>query len=44
LDENGGTTILASHGDIYAPGGQGVMVHPEDGRTVIYYHYGKRKV
>ena len=41
LDEDGGTTILASHGDIYAPGGQGVMVHPEDGRTVMYYHYGK---
>ena len=40
LDENGGTTILASHGDIYAPGGQGVMNHPENGRTVMYYHYG----
>ncbi|KAI4910239.1 hypothetical protein J4E90_007672 [Alternaria incomplexa] len=41
LEENGGTTILASHGDIYAPGGQGVMVNPENGRTVLYYHYGK---
>lgn len=42
---NGGTTILASHGDVYAPGGQGVMKLPgEDGgegRDVIYYHYGK---
>ena len=41
LTESGGTTILASHGDIYAPGGQGIMVHPETGETVIYYHYGK---
>ena len=43
LEENGGTTILASHGDIYAPGGQGVMAHPDNGRTVMYYHYGMRK-
>jgi arabinan endo-1,5-alpha-L-arabinosidase len=41
LNDNGGTTILASHGDIYAPGGQGVMVHPENRRTVMYYHYSK---
>lgn len=39
--ESGGTTILASHGDIYAPGGQGVMVDPKSKRTVMYYHYGK---
>ena len=43
--QNGGTTILASHGDVYAPGGQGVMRLPgEDGgegRDVMYYHYGK---
>jgi arabinan endo-1,5-alpha-L-arabinosidase len=42
LTENGGTTVLASHGDIYAPGGQGVMLDPKSGRTVMYYHYGKR--
>jgi arabinan endo-1,5-alpha-L-arabinosidase len=41
LTENGGTTVLASHGDIYAPGGQGVMLDPKSGRTVMYYHYGK---
>ncbi|EMD96994.1 glycoside hydrolase family 43 protein [Bipolaris maydis C5] len=41
LEADGGTTILASHGDVYAPGGQGVMMHPENGRTVMYYHYGK---
>ncbi|KAH8698185.1 glycosyl hydrolase [Phaeosphaeriaceae sp. PMI808] len=39
LTENGGTTILESHGDIYAPGGQGVMLDPKSGKTVIYYHY-----
>lgn len=39
LVENGGTTILASHGDIYAPGGQDVLTHPENGRTVMVYHY-----
>ncbi|KAF2127757.1 glycoside hydrolase family 43 protein [Dothidotthia symphoricarpi CBS 119687] len=39
--DNGGTTILASHGDIYAPGGQGILVHPDNGKTVMYYHYGK---
>jgi hypothetical protein len=41
LTENGGTTILASHGDIYAPGGQEVMAHPDNDKTVMYYHYGK---
>ena len=41
LTENGGTTILASHRDIYAPGGQGVMVDPQSERTVVYYHYGE---
>jgi arabinan endo-1,5-alpha-L-arabinosidase len=38
--QNGGTTILASHGDVYAPGGQGIMTVP-GGRDVIYYHYGE---
>jgi arabinan endo-1,5-alpha-L-arabinosidase len=36
---NGGTEVLESHGDVYAPGGQGVM--EDGGRTVLYYHYGK---
>lgn len=43
--QTGGTTVLASHGDVYAPGGQGVMKIPGDGegeeREVMYYHYGK---
>lgn len=41
LTESGGTTILASHSDIYAPGGQGVMLDPKTEKTVMYYHYGK---
>jgi arabinan endo-1,5-alpha-L-arabinosidase len=41
VDEVGGTTILASHGDVYAPGGQGVMEHPTNGKMVLYYHYSK---
>jgi arabinan endo-1,5-alpha-L-arabinosidase len=41
LKGNGGTTILESHGDVYAPGGQGVMVDEMTDRTVMYYHYGK---
>lgn len=36
----GGTTVLASHGHVYGPGGQGVFVDPSRG-TVLYYHYGK---
>ncbi|PVH93796.1 glycoside hydrolase family 43 protein, partial [Periconia macrospinosa] len=34
----GGTMVLESHGDVYAPGGQGVV--EEEGRLVVYYHYG----
>jgi arabinan endo-1,5-alpha-L-arabinosidase len=41
VTESGGTTILASHGDVYAPGGQGVMLDPKTEKTVIYYHYGE---
>lgn len=37
--ESGGTLVLGSHGDVYAPGGQGVMV--DEGKPVMYYHYGK---
>lgn len=35
----GGTTVLASHGYVYGPGGQGIMADPKVG-TVLYYHYG----
>jgi arabinan endo-1,5-alpha-L-arabinosidase len=39
LKDNGGTTILESHNNVYAPGGQGVMLDPKTSRTVMYYHY-----
>ncbi|KAF2024806.1 Arabinanase/levansucrase/invertase [Setomelanomma holmii] len=35
--ENGGTLVLGSHGNVYAPGGQGVLV--DDGKFLLYYHY-----
>lgn len=35
---SGGTEVLASHGNVYGPGGQGVYEDPELG-WVIYYHY-----
>ncbi|KAH7371010.1 glycosyl hydrolase [Pyrenochaeta sp. MPI-SDFR-AT-0127] len=37
--ENGGTLVLGSHGNIYAPGGQGVIVDPDVNRIALYYHY-----
>ncbi|OCK79047.1 glycoside hydrolase family 43 protein [Lepidopterella palustris CBS 459.81] len=39
LTQNGGTLILGSHDNVYAPGGQGVMYDSTLGRPVIYYHY-----
>lgn len=36
----GGTTLLPSHGWVYAPGGQGVLQDSVEG-PVIYYHYGE---
>lgn len=44
LHESGGTLVLGSHGDIYAPGGQGVMVNPETGEVVMYHHYERRSI
>lgn len=40
LTENGGTVVLASHDEIFAPGGQGILDDPEAG-LIMYYHYGK---
>jgi arabinan endo-1,5-alpha-L-arabinosidase len=34
----GGTIVLASHDNVYAPGGQGVYNDPVEG-WVLYYHY-----
>lgn len=36
----GGTIVLASHGVVYGPGGQGVLVDSTYGGAVLYYHYG----
>lgn len=36
---SGGTLVLASHGNVFAPGGQGFFFDPAHG-TVLYYHYG----
>ncbi|KAI0178629.1 glycoside hydrolase family 43 protein [Hypoxylon sp. FL1284] len=38
-NDSGGTEILASHNNIWAPGGQGVLVDDEAGGPIIYYHY-----
>ncbi|CAO2655316.1 Nn.00g103800.m01.CDS01 [Neocucurbitaria sp. VM-36] len=37
--ENGGTLVLGSHGNVYAPGGQGVIVDSDVNRIALYYHY-----
>ncbi|KAI0007512.1 glycoside hydrolase family 43 protein [Xylariaceae sp. FL0662B] len=37
--QSGGKEILGTHGDIWAPGGQGVLVDEEAGGPIIYYHY-----
>lgn len=39
--ESGGTTVLASHGNIYGPGGQGVYADSSEHGAVLYYHYGE---
>jgi arabinan endo-1,5-alpha-L-arabinosidase len=41
---NGGSLVYASHGDVYAPGGQGVFYDPEQKSVLLYYHYVKRSV
>lgn len=42
--ESGGTTVLASHGNIYGPGGQGVYADTAEGGAVLYYHYADTSV
>lgn len=37
----GGTVVLASHGTVYGPGGQGIIVDSAEGGAVMYYHYGE---
>ena len=40
----GGTPVLESNGDVYAPGGQGVIYDKGQGAVVMYYHYGELEV
>lgn len=44
LTGNGGTLVLGSHGDVYAPGGQGVMFDPNLQSVVMYYHFVRPSV
>lgn len=44
LTQNGGTLVLGSHDDVYAPGGQGVMWDPEQNSVVLYFHYVKPSI
>lgn len=41
--QSGGTEVLGSHGNVYAPGGQGVIYDGtiDGGSVVLYYHYSK---
>ncbi|KAL4938598.1 hypothetical protein BDV06DRAFT_231655 [Aspergillus oleicola] len=41
--KSGGTTLLASHENIYGPGGQGVFEDKEYGH-VLYYHYADKNI
>ncbi|KAI9695101.1 MAG: hypothetical protein M1820_008926 [Bogoriella megaspora] len=38
LNDGGGTTILSSHGNVFAPGGPGVLKAPNGG-DILYYHF-----
>ncbi|RAK96230.1 arabinan endo-1,5-alpha-L-arabinosidase [Aspergillus ibericus CBS 121593] len=39
LVDGGGEIIYGSNGDVYAPGGQGVLTDESGGVDVLYYHY-----
>ncbi|TQB75722.1 hypothetical protein MPDQ_002022 [Monascus purpureus] len=41
--QSGGTTLLASDGRVYGPGGQGVYKHPQLG-YILYYHYADENI
>ena len=39
-NRGGGSLVLGSHGDVYAPGGQGVIFDDDTMKSpVVYYHY-----
>lgn len=40
LTESGGTIVYGSnHGDVYAPGGLGVLTEIGTDQDILYYHY-----
>lgn len=39
LRQTGGTLVLASHGTIYAPGGQAIFTDSKSGKDIFVYHY-----
>lgn len=39
LLEGGGEVVYGSNGDVYAPGGQGVLA--DETGDILYYHYCK---
>lgn len=41
LTENGGSLVLGSHGEVFAPGGQGLAHDPDVDRVALYYMYGE---
>lgn len=41
LTDGGGTTVLASHGDVTGPGGQDVL-QDTDGTLLVYHYYDRR--
>lgn len=40
----GGTLVLESHGTVYGPGGQGIMVDASESGAVMYYHYADTSI
>ncbi|KAF9891717.1 hypothetical protein FE257_003729 [Aspergillus nanangensis] len=42
LVEGGGEVVYGSNGDVYAPGGQGVLT--DEGEDILYYHYLNKSV
>lgn len=39
MRNNGGTLVLASHGDVFAPGGEGIFTDSKSGKDIFVYHY-----
>ena len=39
LLNTGGTLVLASHGNVYAPGGQSIFTDSSSGKDIFVYHY-----